>query len=111
MLARLVACFKGGDAGGEGLNFVYDIRSIKLYFLGGITLVKKSIEIYVRGTHFMKGAVKEVLVDRKGASTVEYVAVLAGAAALGAIILTAVQGEKGVGATLIEKIKSIVDGI
>ncbi|MFD1395597.1 hypothetical protein ACFQ40_07460 [Kroppenstedtia eburnea] len=70
---------------------------------------EKWIRAYVRGNIFMKDAVRKVLVDRKGASTVEYVAVLAGAAALGGVILTTVKG--GVGKSLTDKIKNIVSGI
>ncbi|MGF7089318.1 Flp pilus assembly pilin Flp [Kroppenstedtia sanguinis] len=72
---------------------------------------EKCIKAYVRGNIFMKDAVRKVLVDRKGASTVEYVAVLAGAAALGAVILSAVKGKDGVGETLKQKIKDIVSEV
>lgn len=54
-----------------------------MIILGGKVMKEKWIRAYVRGNIFMKDAVRKVLVDRKGASTVEYVAVLAGAAALG----------------------------
>ncbi|MFC4075478.1 hypothetical protein [Salinithrix halophila] len=71
----------------------------------------KCIETYVRGSMFMREAVRKVLVERKGATTVEYVAVLAGAAALGAVILSTVEGEKGVGALIKKKITNIIKGI
>lgn len=74
-------------------------------------LKEKWIRSYVRGSFFMKNAVRKVLIDRKGASTVEYVAVLAGAAALGGVIYTAVKGKDGIGTTITKKIGDIVDGI
>lgn len=72
---------------------------------------EKCIKAYVRGNIFMKDAVRKVLVDRKGASTVEYVAVLAGAAALGGVIYSAVKGKGGIGSLIKTKIKEIVEGI
>lgn len=72
---------------------------------------QKSIEAYVWGSSFVRDAVRKVLIDRKGASTVEYVAVLAGAAALGGAVLAATSGENGAIATLKNKIMEIVNGI
>ncbi|OYD06323.1 hypothetical protein [Paludifilum halophilum] len=72
---------------------------------------EKSIKAYVRGSIFMKEAVRKVLVERKGASTVEYVAVLAGAALLGGAVMAAVKGEDGAAAKIKKKITDIVSDI
>lgn len=72
---------------------------------------EKCMKAYVWGNIFMKESVRKVLIDRKGATTIEYVAVLAGAAALGGIILATVKGKDGVGKVITDKIKSIVNGI